>query len=113
MIATATPRARNAAASTFCMKVMRSFIASCDPEGPDVRELVDEHVHDFGVPLRAAAFDQGCDRFVDRSGLAVRPVGDERVVRVANGHDAGEAGDGPPGEAVRISVAVEVLMVVA
>src|SRR5690348_16016781 len=64
--AAATPSTRNATASRFCMKAIRSVTVSCDSERRKIRKLADNHVDDLWVPLLARAVQQGRDRVVDR-----------------------------------------------
>src|SRR5713226_7863345 len=91
LIATAAARPRKAAASTFCMNEMRSFIrGSGDAQGPDVGQLAGEDLDRLRVPLVARAVIEDGNRFVDRLRLAVGPVRDQRVVCVAHGDDPRE-----------------------
>src|SRR5260370_29765209 len=107
LIATAAARPRKAAASTFCMKETRSFISgSGDAQRPDVRQLAGQDLHRLRVPLVAGASIEDGNRFVDRLRLAIGPVRDQRVVRVAHGDDPREVRDGAPREAVWITAAV-------
>src|ERR1700680_141330 len=98
-IAVATRSNTTAPASRFCMNAMKSFKLG-DAKRPDRGHLAHQHVNRFGIPLPARSVDQDADRIVDRPGLAVGPVGDQRVVRVANGDDSGEVGDGAARERI-------------